>query len=113
MKNCGAMAKIVPVPDLVSCQDTDVKCKRPLHRNPRATCIHDAKLPGLSSWWRLRNKDRGIYPWSHNSGNINGRIEIERVNSEPINRLVKDELPLHFQSRVLVVRVSIVNRKEY
>ena len=61
MKNCGAMTKIVPVPDLVSCQDTDVKCKRPLHRNPRAMCIHDAKLPGLSSWWRLRNKDRGIH----------------------------------------------------
>ena len=44
---------------------------------------------------------------------MNGRIEIERVNSEPINRLVKDKLTLHFQSCVLVVRVSVVNRKEY
>ena len=39
MKNCGAMAKIVPVPDLVSCQDMDVKCKRPLHRNPGAARV--------------------------------------------------------------------------
>ena len=40
MKNCGAMAGVVQLPYLVSCQDTDVKCKKALHRNPRAMIVY-------------------------------------------------------------------------